>query len=81
LIDYKGSSVQTQASAMRTEPETERNEDVVLTVEEFAQVMRMSARSVRRRIKDGRIRKIEGLGRLVRIDPSERVRLARLNEL
>ena len=66
---------------MTNEPEVDKNEDVVLTVDEFARIMRMSSRSVRRGIKQAKIRKIEGLGRLVRIHPSEIARLARLNEL
>jgi excisionase family DNA binding protein len=64
-----------------TDPELDESEEVALTIEDLAKAMRTSTRTIRRRIKEGKIRKIEGLGRLVRIHPSEVGRLARLNEL
>ena len=49
----------------------------LLTIAEVAQHFRMSERSVRRRIKDGTIRKIHQPGRLVRISLDELNRIAK----
>jgi excisionase family DNA binding protein len=61
------------------EAEVDEGTVVLFTVDEFAQVLRCSPRTVRRRIREGTIRKMAGLGRLIRIHPSEIGRLARTN--
>ena len=59
----------------------DKNPDAVFTVDEIARVLRCSPRTVRRRIKAREIRKLDGLGRLVRIHGSEIARLAGLGLL
>ena len=49
---------------------------VLLTVAEVAARLNISEKSVRRRIKDGTIRKVQLGGRLVRIASDELIRLA-----
>ena len=61
------------------EAEVDEGAVILFTVDEFALILRCSPRTVRRRIRDGAIRKMEGLGRLIRIHPSEIGRLARMN--
>ena len=65
-----------QESTVRTPEEIDAGTDIIFTVPEFAQVLRCSPRTVSRRISDGTIRKMAGLGRLVRIHSSEIPRLA-----
>lgn len=48
---------------------------VLLTVAEAAAVLRVSEKTVRRRIRDGTIRPVQMGGRLVRISADELVRL------
>jgi excisionase family DNA binding protein len=56
--------------------EPERREAVLLTIGEVAAQLRMSEKSVRRRIKDGTIRKVQLGERVVRIASDELIRLA-----
>jgi excisionase family DNA binding protein len=64
----------TFASVCTEEPE--RREAVLLTIGEVAAQLRMSEKTVRRRIKDGTIRKVQLGGRVVRIASDELIRLA-----
>lgn len=58
-----------------TNPDTDigttPSEPAFLTIAEVAQLLRMSERTVRRRIKDGTLRKASVHGRLVRISLDE----------
>jgi excisionase family DNA binding protein len=56
------------------EPEL-RPEPVLLTIGEVAAALRTSEKTVRRRIKDGTIRKVAMGGRLVRVTSGELARL------
>ena len=55
---------------------TTPSEPAFLTIAEVAQLLRMSERTVRRRIKDGTLRKASVHGRLVRISLDELRRLS-----
>jgi excisionase family DNA binding protein len=59
-----------------TEPPEPRPAPVLLTIGEVAAALRMSEKSVRRRIKNGVIRTAPISGRLVRISSDELRRLA-----
>ena len=59
-----------------TEAPEPRPEPVLLTIDEVAAKLRMSEKSVRRRIKAGVIRPAPTGGRLVRISSDELLRLA-----
>lgn len=59
-----------------TEPPESRPAPVLLTIGEVAAKLRMSEKSVRRRIKAGVIRTAPTGGRLVRISSDELLRLA-----
>jgi len=59
---------------LTTDPEAPP-EPTLHTVEEVAARLRVSAKTVRRRIKDGTIRSVPIGGRLVRISPDELRRL------
>jgi excisionase family DNA binding protein len=62
--------------ALASTDETDRpREPAFLTVSEVAARLRMSEKSIRRRIKDGVIRAAPTGGRLVRISSSELLRL------
>lgn len=56
--------------------DTERFHEPLFTIAEVARFCRMSERTVRRRIKDGTIRKALAQGRLVRISAEELRRLS-----
>ena len=49
-----------------------------LTYDDMAKILRCAPRTIARRVEKGTIRKMEGLGRLVRFHPSEPARLAGL---
>jgi|ERR1700760_1361746 excisionase family DNA binding protein len=58
-----------------TDERDRRPEAALLTVTEVAALLRMSEKSIRRRIKDGLIRVAPTGGRLVRISSNELLRL------
>jgi excisionase family DNA binding protein len=62
-------------SPVQTEMPDQHPDPILLTVAEFAAALRMSEKSIRRRIKDGVIRKAPTGGRLVRISSDELRRL------
>ena len=62
----------------QTSADADRPEPVFLTIAEVARHLRTSERTIRRRIKDGTIRKVSISGRLVRISIDELNRLAGL---
>lgn len=68
------------ASSVVTNPDTDvtatSSGPAFLTIAEVARVLRMSERTVRRRIKDGTLRKVFVQGRLVRISLDELRRLS-----
>ena len=59
-----------------TEEPERRPQPVLLTISEVAAALRVNEKTVRRRIKDGTIRKVQLGGRLVRIASDELIRLA-----
>jgi excisionase family DNA binding protein len=62
-------------SPLRTEMSNRHSDPILLTIAEVAAELRMSEKSVRRRIKNGLIRKAPTGGRLVRISSQELRRL------
>jgi len=64
------------SSPLQTETSDQRPDPILLTIAEVAAELRMSQKSVRRRIKSGVIRKAPTGGRLVRISSEELRRLS-----
>ena len=62
-------------SPLQTEMPNQHSDPILLTIAEVAAELRMSQKSVRRRIKNGWIRKAPTGGRLVRISSEELRRL------